>query len=60
MMNLLGCSKDNFLKLMLYMNYKKDKMANTYIFKGDKKNKLKKVQIKENPFSKLLTMKLSR
>ena len=60
MMNLLGCSKDNFLKLMLYMNYKKDKEENTYIFKGDKKSKFKKVQIKENPFSKLLTMKLSR
>ena len=49
MMNLLGCSKDNFLKLMLYMNYKKDKIENTYIFKGDRKSKLKKVQIKENP-----------
>ncbi len=60
MMNLLGCSKDNFLKLMLYMNYKKDKVENTYIFKGDKKSKLKKIQIKENPFSKLLTMKLGR
>tara|TARA_Y100000816_G_scaffold200643_1_gene147366 strand:- start:430 stop:861 length:432 start_codon:yes stop_codon:yes gene_type:complete len=60
MMNLLGCSKDNFLKLMLYMNYKKDKIENTYIFKGDRKSKLKKVQIKENPFSKLLTMKLNR
>ena len=60
MMNLLGCSKDNFLKLMLYMNYKKDKEENTYIFKGDKKSKFKNVQIKESPFSKLLTMKLGR
>ena len=25
MMNLLGCSKENFYKLMNYMNYKKDK-----------------------------------
>ena len=48
------------MKLMLYMNYKKDKEENSYIFKGDKKSKFKKVQIKENPFSKLLTMKLSR
>jgi len=26
MMNLLGCSKENFFKLMDYMNYKKDKV----------------------------------
>ena len=25
MMNLLGCTKENFYKLMTYMNYKKDK-----------------------------------
>ena len=25
MMNLLGCTKENFYKLMAYMNYKKDK-----------------------------------
>ena len=37
MMNLLGCSKENFHKLMNYMNYKKDKAADTYIFKGEKK-----------------------
>ena len=37
MMNLLGCSKENFYKLMIYMNYKKDKAADTYIFKGEKK-----------------------
>ena len=37
MMNLLGCSKENFYKLMTYMNYKKDKLADTYIFKGEKK-----------------------
>ena len=27
MMNLLGCSRENFYKLMAYMNYKKDKTA---------------------------------
>ena len=37
MMNLLGCTKENFYKLMLYMDYKKDKTDDTYIFKGDKK-----------------------
>ena len=29
MMNLLGCSKENFYKLMTYMNYKKDKTADS-------------------------------
>ena len=31
MMNLLGCSKEDFYKLMQYMNYKKDKSIDTYI-----------------------------
>ena len=29
MMNLLGCSKENFYKLMNYMDYKKDKAADS-------------------------------
>ena len=37
MMNLLGCSKENFYKLMNYMDYKKDKSTDTYIFKGEKR-----------------------
>ena len=41
MMNLLGCSKENFYKLMNYMNYKKDKAVDTYIFKGEKRQKRK-------------------
>ena len=41
MMNLLGCSKENFYKLMNYMNYKKDKSIDTYIFKGERKKKEK-------------------
>ena len=41
MMNLLGCSKENFHKLMTYMNYKKDKDVDSYIFKGEKKKKEK-------------------
>ena len=36
MMNLLGCSKENFYKLMTYMDYKKDKVADTYILEGKK------------------------
>ena len=37
MMNLLGCSKDDFHKLMVNMNYKKDKEIDTYFFTGDRK-----------------------
>ena len=57
MMNLLGCSKDNFYKLMNYMNYK---TADTYIFKGEKKKKEKIIRFdkKENPFNKLLSLNI--
>ena len=60
MMNLLGCTKENFYKLMVSMNYKKDKALNTYIFKGDTKrtNKFIKFDKKENPFKKLLSLNL--
>ena len=60
MMNLLGCSKDNFYKLMTYMNYKKDKEVDTYIFRGEKKKKEKIIRFdkKENPFNKLLSLNI--
>ena len=60
MMNLLGCSKENFYKLMTYMNYKKDKTQETYIFKGEKRKKEKILQFdkKENPFNKLLSLNI--
>ena len=60
MMNLLGCTKDNFYKLMTYMNYKKDKLADTYIFKGERKKKEKIIRFdkKENPFNKLLSLNI--
>ena len=60
MMNLLGCSKENFYKLMDYMNYKKDKDIDTYVFKGEKrkKEKLIKFDKKENPFNKLLSLNI--
>jgi ATP-dependent RNA helicase SUPV3L1/SUV3 len=60
MMNLLGCSKENFFKLMNYMNYKKDKEEDTYIFKGEKrrKEKLFKFDNKENPFNKLRALNI--
>jgi ATP-dependent RNA helicase SUPV3L1/SUV3 len=61
MMNLLGCTKENFYKLMTYMNYKKDKAEDTYIFKGERTKKTEKFikfDKKENPFKKLLSLKI--
>ena len=60
MMNLVGCSKENFYKLMTYMNYKKDKALDTYIFKGEKKKREKIIRFdkKENPFNKLLSLNI--
>ena len=60
MMNLLGCSKENFYKLMIYMDYKKDKTVDTYIFKGErnKKEKIIRFDKKENPFNKLLSLNI--
>ena len=60
MMNLLGCSKENFYKLMNYMNYKKDKATDTYLFVGEKKKREKIIRFdkKENPFNKLLSLNI--
>ena len=60
MMNLLGCSKENFYKLMTFMNYKKDRAIDTYIFKGERKKKEKTIKFdkKENPFNKLLSLNI--
>jgi len=60
MMNLLGCSKENFYKLMTLMNYKKDKNEDTYIFYGETK-KIKKILVNKkssSPFSKLLSLNI--
>ncbi len=60
MMNLLGCTKENFYKLMNYMDYKKSKEEDTYIFKGERKKveKFIKFDKKENPFKKLLSLNI--
>ena len=61
MMNLLGCTKENFYKLMGFMNYKKDKEKDTYIFFGDanKSNKIKPKKLdRSNPFNKLLSLNI--
>ena len=62
MMNLLGCSKENFYKLMDIMNYKKTKDENTYLFYGERKINKKIVQnIKiSNPFNKLLELNIKK
>ncbi len=60
MMNLLGCTKENFYKLMIYMDYKKDEAEDTYIFKGERKksSKIVKFDKRENPFKKLLSLNI--
>ena len=61
MMNLLGCSKENFYKLISLMNYKKSKEVDTYFFAGESKkikNKMTSNQNKINPFSKLLELNI--
>ena len=59
-MNLLGCTKENFYKLMIYMDYKKDEVEDTYIFKGERKksSKIVKFDKRENPFKKLLSLNI--
>jgi len=61
MMNLLGCTKENFYTLMSLMNYKKSKETDTYYFAGDNKKNNDKIIIKknhDNPFRKLLALKI--
>ena len=61
MMNLLGCTKENFFKLMNLMNYKKSKDSDTYYFSSDNKKNKDKVTINKNkvsPFSKLLALNI--
>ena len=45
---------------MVYMNYKKDKEVDTYVFIGEKKKKEKIIRFdkKENPFNKLLSLNI--
>ncbi len=60
MMNLLGCSKENFYKLMGLMNYKKDKEKDTYIFLGEDRKVKKIFRNRKNtsPFDKLLSLNI--
>ncbi len=60
MMNLLGCTKEDFYELILCMNYKKTKETDTYLYVGERKKreKFSKISRKENPFEKLLSLNL--
>tara|TARA_B110000211_G_C14081105_1_gene554546 strand:- start:629 stop:3094 length:2466 start_codon:yes stop_codon:yes gene_type:complete len=61
MMNLLGCSKEDFHKLMHNMNYKKDKNnKENYEFLGETKKKDRNFKPfnSSSPFKKLLTLNL--
>ncbi len=56
MVNLLGCTKENFLNLMNLMNYKKSgDIKNTFVYVGSRKERKFKKFIKknDNPFQKL-------
>ncbi len=63
MLNLLGCSKDNFKKLLQKMNYKIFEKENETFFKYNPIKKLKKISSKkisdENPFKILKNLNLS-
>ena len=61
MLNLLGCSKDDFKNLMLKMNYIVKNENNKIHFQyKPKKNTIKKMKYKDtsNPFAKLKNMKI--
>jgi ATP-dependent RNA helicase SUPV3L1/SUV3 len=61
MMNLLGCSKENFFEIMYLMNYRKEKdKSDLFSYKGFKKNKNKVnfINKKDNPFKKLMSLNL--
>ncbi len=60
MMNLLGCSKENFYKVMGLMSYKREKKdEDTFSYKGSRNtNKVKFIKRKNNPFEKLSSLNL--
>ena len=62
MLNLLGCSKENFKKLLLKMNYKVFEKEKEIYFKYNPIKKIKKAPIKkvskENPFKILKNLNL--
>ena len=63
MLNLLGCSKDNFIKLLKNMNYKifekNEEIFFKYVPQKKKGEKVYKKQVKESPFRILKNLNLS-
>ena len=63
MLNLLGCSKENFKKLLIKMNYKVFEKEKEIYFKYNPVKKFKKISMKkvskENPFEVLKNLNLS-
>ncbi|MDC3391117.1 helicase-related protein [Candidatus Pelagibacter sp.] len=62
MLNLLGCSKNNFKKLLKNMGYKIFEKENDIFFKYNPRKNFKKTEnkvIKENPFGVLKNLNLS-
>ncbi len=63
MLNLLGCNKDNFKKLLQKMNYKIFEKDNETFFKYNPSKKIKKISTKkisnENPFKILKNLNLN-
>jgi len=63
MLNLLGCSKDNFKKLLQKMNYKIFEKENEIFFKYSPTKKFKKIAtnkiLNENPFKILKNLNLN-
>ena len=63
MLNLLGCNKENFLKLLKKMNYNVSLENDKYFFKYSPTKKFKKITTKkishENPFKILKNLNLS-
>ena len=63
MLNLLGCNKDNFKKLLKIMGYKVYEKNNDIFFKYNPRKSSKKVGkkfIKESPFKVLKNLNLNQ
>ena len=63
MLNLLGCNKESFKKILINMNYKifekKDEIFFKYSPKKFNKKTINKKTIKENPFGILKNLNLN-
>ena len=63
MLNLLGCGKDKFVKLLKYMNYKTFEKDKEIFFKymplkNNYRKKKTNIKISDSPFSKLAQLNI--